>query len=150
MARKTTRKERLYVIGDRGVGILIIKIKPLRVVQISDEEIIRYGKALGGDGYAKIGALLWHIIADHNAAESQGRPLDSDKIVGIESLIESGADISDVEFVFKTNISATSLQAGKDYHKQVKSALCHLINGDAGSLYDAIINDGINGDSNKC
>ncbi|MEW9309948.1 hypothetical protein [Labrys neptuniae] len=152
MVRKTGKKERLYVIGDRGVGILIIKLKPLRVVQISDEEISRYGKSLGGDGYAKIGALLWRVIADHNAAEGQGRAIDSDKIAGIESLIETGADISDVEFVFKTNISTVSLQAGKQHNKQIKSALCHLINGAKGeesTLFDAILNDS-GSDDNKC
>ena len=153
MVRRTGKKERLYVIGDRGVGIHILKLKPLRVVQISDEEVLRYGKAVGGDGYAKIGALLWRVIADHNAAEGNGRPLDSDKIVGVESLIASGADISEVEFVFKTNISIDSLQSGKQHNKQIKSALCHLINGTEGekcSLFDAILNDSAGDDDNKC
>ncbi|MBP0582475.1 hypothetical protein J8I29_24320 [Labrys sp. LIt4] len=105
--------EKLYIIGDRGAGVILLKTNPLRVVEVSDDEITRYSKAIGEDGYAKVAASLWRLVSDIKSGQESGGGVDATRAIGVQSLVESGIQLTDVDFVFaaRAGVAATRRQA---------------------------------------
>jgi hypothetical protein len=95
-------KERMYVIGDRGIGVLLIRTNPLRVVEISDEEISKYSRASATDGYAKVAASLWHLVRELRPS-SKKDDAGAAKSGGIEALVTAGVQLTEVDFVFSSS-----------------------------------------------
>ena len=95
-------KERMYVIGDRGIGVLLIRTNPLRVVEISDEEISKYSRESATDGYAKVAASLWHLVRELRPS-SKKDDANPAKSGGIEALVTAGVQLTEVDFVFSSS-----------------------------------------------
>ncbi|MEW9309440.1 hypothetical protein ACETRX_14685 [Labrys portucalensis] len=143
-------RDHIYIIGDRGVGVFLIKMSPIRIVRIPDKEVRRFGKEHNCDGYAAVAALCWRVIADHRAANGQGKPLEPENIVGIASLAEAGAELSNLEFSFGTNMSAAAIEAVRGRNRSLKMALCYLTQRTGNNLQDAVLLDDGNADDFAC
>lgn len=98
---------RVYVVGDRGAGVLIVQTSPLRVVEISHEEIIKYSEAQKVDGYAKLAAALWRLMSDSKTEGGSGKVDGS----GIESLVTANVTISEASFVFSGKVGNATAHA---------------------------------------
>lgn len=143
-------RDHIYILGDRGVGIFLIKMSPIRIVRIPDKEVRRYGKENKCDGYAAVAALCWRVIADHRAAHGVGTSLDPENIVGIASLAEAGASLSNLDFAFGTNMSTTAIEAVRGKNLTLKMALCYLTQRSGNNLQDAVLLDDRNSDDFVC
>ena len=106
-------KERIYVVGDRGAGVLIIRTNPLRVAEISDDEINKYSDTTGSDGYAKVAASLWRFVTDYRAGKGDGHSggVDLVKAHGVESLVEAGVQLTEVDFAFAAGFGTGAARA---------------------------------------
>jgi hypothetical protein len=165
-------KERIYVIGDRGAGVLLVKTNPLRVVEISDAEIEKYSQTSGTDGYARVAASLWQLVSDLRADKGTS---NTTKAAGVESLVEAGVQLSEVDFVFATRVEMvsdphksienheghksvdihkshksvkmhksieTAIESTKSIYDPVSDALRQLLDADGSNLQSAVLKDG--------
>ena len=141
LAKLSSAKDRIYVIGDKGVGIFLIKMNPTRIVRIPDAEVRRYGKANNCDGYAAVAGLCWRLIADHRAAEGVGAKVEKESVAAIASMAEAGAHLSNLMFSFGTSMSVTSIQSIRGFNLDLKMALCYLTQRTGSDLQDAVLLD---------
>ncbi|CAM5776748.1 hypothetical protein LMIY3S_05689 [Labrys miyagiensis] len=150
MAGPRRDRDHIYVIGDKGVGIFLIKINPIRIVRIPDKEVRRYGKENNCDGYAAVAALCWRVIGDHRAAHGEGAKLEPENISGIASLAQAGVGLSNLEFSFGTSMSTTAIEATRARNRSLKMALCYLTQRTGNNLQDAVLLDDGNADDFAC
>jgi hypothetical protein len=140
MTDASDNKERVYVIGDRGVGIFLIKINPLRVTEISDAEVTRYGKEHNCDGYANVGAMFWRVFAKRDPGEGAVTEANG-KISGVESLIESGVKLAEVDFIFGANLDVDAIHIHKSIVRPIMTSLCHLTKTEGDDFKNTVISD---------
>ena len=131
-----------YIIGKKGAGVLFVRTSPLRVASVSHEAIVEYEPSHPGvDGYARIaGAGKAMLVGQDGQPDTS---LDEVQIKGVESIIASGAAISEADFVFVGEV----VDAGWDFNRviqlPIESALKAVgpSGASAGQLFEAILSD---------
>ncbi|WP_448950478.1 hypothetical protein [Labrys neptuniae] len=100
--------ERIYVIGNRGSGVVLLRLNPLRVVVIEDAEIKRFSDATKTDGYAKLAAAFWRLTADLRDNKVDANKGDLSASVGIETVVSNGVKLTEVDFVYAAKLASAS------------------------------------------
>lgn len=131
-----------YVIGKKGLGVLILRTSPLRAATVSHEVITAYEASHPGvDGYARIAAKAKAMMASQD-----GKPdtaLDEVQIQGIEALISGGATVSEADFALVGEV----VDAGWDFNRVIQLPIESALravgpSGTApGDLFEAILSD---------
>ncbi len=102
----------LYVVGVKGSGVLFVRTNPFRVVVVSDESIQAYNDANPGrDGYGRIAAAARKLIA---ASDSSSDVIVDDAMESVvESSVNSGMRMSDVDFAFFSPVDDSDWYSGR-------------------------------------
>jgi hypothetical protein len=90
---------KLFVVGARGSGVVMVKTEPFRVTFIKDADIKAWGKAKGKDGYGMVAAA-----AAKMASGGEG-PLAKAKLDELAALMGDGAVVSTADFAFVSKAS---------------------------------------------
>ena len=135
---------RMYVIGERGAGVLIVKTNPFRTVVITDAVVTAYGVAQNIDAYAKIGAAAWGMIAD--VGTNPAVIANDDGIAAVEAMLSAGTQMSTADFVFTAEVADESWVGRRQRHAPLKipfesiAPLSDAMPAD-GSLREAVLDD---------
>lgn len=136
---------KLYVIGKKGEGVILVRTSPLRAATISHDTILAYESVHPGvDGYAKIAAAAKSmLLAQDGQSETS---LDQAQIQGIEALVAGGTIICESDFVLQGAV----VDSGWVSNRVIVSPLGHALEAlgpDApvsGELFNAILSDSPN------
>lgn len=131
-----------YVIGKRDLGVIFIRTAPLRVSSISHETIAAYEASHQGiDGYARIAAAAKGMMIGQD-----GKPetsVDPVQLQGIETLISTGASVSDADFAFVSE----AIDQGWDFNRGIQLPIESALQAvgpsgvKSGDLFDAVLSD---------
>jgi inactivated superfamily I helicase len=99
---------KLYVLGDRGSGVLFIKTDPLRLTHLSKATIDAYAHQKGLSYDTAFAAIAAGAKAIVNKTQTQPDTADLDSSYeAIGNLIGKGTVLSDVDFCFAAEIDDT-------------------------------------------
>lgn len=131
-----------YVIGKKGSGVLFVRTEPLRVASVSHDVIAEYEASHPGvDGYARVAAAAKGMLVGQD-----GQPettLDQVQAQGIETVIASGAVMSDADFAFVGDV----VDAGWDFNRVIQLPIESALKAvgpsgvTSGDLFAAILSD---------
>ncbi|AYD04391.1 hypothetical protein [Neorhizobium sp. NCHU2750] len=131
-----------YVIGKKGSGVLFVRTEPLRVASVSHDVIAEYEASHPGvDGYARVAAAAKGMLVGQD-----GQPettLDQVQAQGIETVIASGAVMSDADFAFVGDV----VDAGWDFNRVIQLPIESALKAvgpsgiASGDLFAAILSD---------
>lgn len=132
----------LYIIGNRGSGVLFVRMSPLRASMVSHQAILDFETQHPGvDGYARVAAAASRMMS------GGGSGIDPIEARGIEKLIQSGATLSDATFSFVGQIDDNDLDLNRMSTMPIQSALAALGSGynttsqSGDDLFQAVLSD---------
>jgi hypothetical protein len=113
---------RFYVIGDKGSGVLFVKTNPFRAALVTDQVIQAYDAAHPGvDGYARIAAAAWTMIAEQDLNPGTGgNPITAE---GIEDMVASGVTLCQADFALAADIDDTGWDMNRMITMPIEQAL---------------------------
>lgn len=100
---------RLYVIGDKKTGVLFLKTDPLRSVIIPANAIRAYAKAEKvsfEEAFGRVGSVAKFLT--NKGAKAPKYPDNSPLFKAVGDLIAGGETLSDVDFCFVSDLSASA------------------------------------------
>jgi hypothetical protein len=90
---------KLFVVGSRGSGVVMVKTEPFRVTFIKDSDIKAWSKKTGKDGYAMVAAAAAKMTSGGEG------PLAKAKLDELAALMADGAVVSTADFAFVSKAS---------------------------------------------
>jgi len=122
-------RERMYVIGDKEAGVLLVTLDPLRASLIPASEVKAYAARREpmseNAAFAEVAAAVFKLIAVSDgkvdARDMPGAPAQ------FQAQIEHGAVISEAEFCFIADLVDTDWKTKRINHPPLEYALRHLV-----------------------
>lgn len=136
---------RIYVIGERGSGVMFVKTNPFRATIVPDAEVAAYGAANGVDGYAAAGAAAWRMIA--NTDGDAATVSDDASTLALQGMLAAGARVVTADFAFTGAVDDGDWEAERKIAEPLEDAFQRLGPGSTlgvapdGSLQAAILHD---------
>jgi hypothetical protein len=117
-------RTRLYVIGDKKTGIVIVLMDPLHAITVSTREIRRYARANKKTFDAALGELAEVIQKFITRADFYKVPADRPVVhKAFGAVIERGATITDAEFCFIADVDANKAKSLRRGFVPIESAI---------------------------
>ncbi len=120
--------KRLYVIGDKQTGVVLVTLDPLRAALVSLDEIKRFAQASGRTvdqvfGFVAEGAQ--RLIVRN--VKPERLPNDEAFVEGIRTLVESGATVTDADFCMIADLPiGAEWETKRNPYPPLKQGLEHL------------------------
>jgi hypothetical protein len=133
---------KMYVIGDRETGIVMIKTNPVKIVRISRKAMEDYGRsrkpAMSYDDVFGMLAGRTKKIADLGKVSGTAMPDDDAFFDSLGMAIAAGTTISEADFCFVADIDNDLYQSMRVRVEPIKSALAKL-EGSTPELEEALL-----------
>ncbi len=118
---------RLYVIGDRNIGVLFVKTDPLKLTHISKATIEAYATQHGTSFDAAFAQVAAGAKAMINKTEvAQSFPDVDTTYQALGQMIAKGATVSDADFCFVAEVDDTDWATTRWVAAPLSSALADL------------------------
>jgi hypothetical protein len=111
---------KMFVVGARGSGVVMVKTDPFRVTFIKDADIKAYGKKTGKDGYGMVAAAAAKMTA---AGEG---PLAKANLDQLSALMGAGSVVCTADFAFVTKVSNSGWDMSRMSVPPIEAALKQL------------------------
>jgi hypothetical protein len=108
---------KIFVVGARGSGVVMVKTEPFRVTFIKDADIKAWGKAKGKDGYGVVAASLAKMLAGGEG------PLAKAKVDDLAGLVGEGSVLCSADFAFVSKVSNSGLDVSRMSVPPIQAAL---------------------------
>ncbi|GLS31523.1 hypothetical protein SAMN04488498_102120 [Mesorhizobium albiziae] len=125
---KILNHAKMYVIGDRDSGIVMIKTNPVKIVRISRKAIEDYGQArkMSYDEVFGMLASRTKKIADLGKVSGASMPDDDAFFDSLGMAIAAGTTISEADFCFVADVDNDLYQSIRSRVEPIKGALAKL------------------------
>ncbi|MBZ9843349.1 hypothetical protein [Mesorhizobium sp. CA5] len=131
---------KLYVIGDKNEGILIVMLDPLRAVVVTREEIQNYAdnhKKTFEQALSYVGAAIHGLIRKTDGNGDTPDNLDELSHISIEYLLSIGKTITNAEFCFVSEVDDKKWKTFRNGFVPIKPTIKTLL--DSATLFTAAV-----------
>jgi hypothetical protein len=111
---------KLFVVGARGSGVVMVKTEPFRVTFIKDADIKAWGKKNEKDGYGMVAAAAAKMTSGGEGTLAKA------KLDDLAALIGAGAVISTADFAFVSKVSNSAWDVSRLSVPPIQAAMEQL------------------------
>lgn len=122
---------KIYVIGDKDEGILLVMLDPLRVALVSRKQIEKYqvnhGIKTYGEALSYVAAAIHGLIRKTDGSGHEGTDLDPNSQLSIQYLLSTGKMITNAEFCFLSEVDDKNWKTFRNGFLPIEPAIGTLL-----------------------